>query len=222
MNGEKISLEDIAFCLISIPWDQDTPILEWVHAMSKKLMENINYTDNRAKSDLFFCPCSIDWNGNEDIELTLSKVDELQREISNDSKINFTKDIIRNTIFCNWNMNLCLKAPFAQRSGPIKLFNLVEKLNMNLLVQKIQKENNLYTLAFFLRTITWANEIFCKELWKKIDNIIIKKIQDSDDIENINRLLWIISLIPEVSIKKYNDKFNEDINEFINKSGWIK
>lgn len=228
LNDENVGLDMIAFCLIAVPWNQDPAVSRWLDSVSRTtttLKVSHHLTVRDAAIEDIECPFSIPWSGDEPVEVVMQRIQNLQNAIPKSERIEFTEDMVRRSIFCNWNLyrtdpRICLKAPFFSDHPRVRIYDLVEGLDENRVVEKIRAEKSAYVLAFFIKTIAWANADYIRRLLPRIRPVITKILRNLQDRQLAAYLLWSLLGLTDVT-GEYLKYVRPEIRSHVRSTRWV-
>jgi hypothetical protein len=227
LNSEETSLVDLAFCLIAIPWEQDSSVRPWIEQMRKAREREAEEEAVCGGGAVTFCPCSVDWSEGESLDAVLENVAKLQEPIAPDERLVFDAERLRRAILCNWNVysgraRLCLLSCFAEPEGLGRQRELVEALDIAQIEVKIVDEEDLDAVAFFLRTLLWVHLEVTAGLWRKVRERVYQKLCTAPNLPSTRRLACVVGRIEEQTDGSPDPKAGEDMCAFIRESGWCR
>lgn len=162
----------------------------------------------------------------------MDRINQLQNSLPEDDRIIFNQNVITRGILCDKsfhlgisNTTLCAKSLVCEED--IFIREIIQNIDEAILLNKFQKEDDLFALAATLRALEWAHSSWTKKFASKLLNTLSDKIIaiDSHQIKNIigaGFILWALCTIDEALGERVFSVASDSIKKEIKNNVWLK
>jgi hypothetical protein len=222
IDKEK-DIDAIGGLLDGLPWQMDKVATKLIDE-SNKHVEEIGQGKNRSKDlRMGYCDWVVNW-GRKD--LVKERVESIFSRYEGGRDIEISALNFDHMGFCSKGaysrrIRLCAKSIFCSASEKCK--QIVDRINLETLSNKVDEQEDLYKIGHILSLINWVHPEISKKLFRRLNGSKLKeKISHTRDSQLRVFLLWQIFILGGLNATKpFIDVLDDITKKQIIESGWI-